>query len=798
MRKKKRLEIFRQLKYSIKNLLIRFIHSDDFRWCKITVLMVSVWLGIAPYFYNHVLTEATECMKSVYFLFDNNLPLNIPICLFFVYACYKVSCKILSPNCFRYHWLLAFAFVYLLLYYQSPFIYAEIAWGIDYRLFLSVLLPGVFMVVRILLFVFSERKENTRIVPLNNVSGFSADNDKRYQPSLPVVAYAEKIIAKLRNTNLKSFNESFAIGITSEWGTGKTSFLRLLKEKIRDSISEDIVDFNPWMCQSPEQVTKDFFSTLRNKLSKRHPELSSPIKQYAKQLRAITLPMIGNASIELEFFSSEKSLLEMKEQLSRKFSMLRHPVVVIIDDLDRLDSSEVFEVLRLIRNTADLGNVIYLVAYDKSYITKILENQHISDPTAYLEKIFQLEIQLPSVDDEQVWNNLLSELRSQLPNGVDISFIESQKDLIKEILNTYRRAKRFARLFSLDYDYLSGEAVHDLNLKEKFLLDLLQMDDKEIYDILWNKPEKLLSNYRTIQGVRIWEYRIPKNQQQEREDDDIIILKDGTHIKPTTNKLLSCLWPDTPLTPDPFSIRYVEHSPEYFTLKVQFSGKDVEQMVDSNDVDALMKKWSDKVGKRFNEVIIEYNNNHKLTVQQKTNLIWGVLSASFYGSFIYAGGIKELVKCETDERVIIDWFKKKPDDKECNINRLSLILFTITAIISSSTKENILGIIAQRFVDNKKYTILDCIKSYDSIFLNDFYWLLSPFDVEDRAIAFEYLIDIYSKMEPKPKMEEYNKERDALLKENNNNVLKQLFGDKWPDYLVTLLQRCIEPIKITE
>jgi hypothetical protein len=53
-------------------------------------------------------------------------------------------------------------------------------------------------------------------------------------------------------------------------------------------------------------------------------------------------------------------------------------------------------------------------------------------------------------------------------------------------------------------------------------------------------------------------------------------------------------------------------------------------------------------------------------------------------------------------------------------------------------------------------------------------------------------------MEPKPKMEEYNKERDALLKENNNNVLKQLFGDKWPDYLVTLLQRCIEPIKITE
>jgi len=745
-------------------------------------------------------TELTRWMKSVYQLFDKNLPLNIPICIFLTYEYYKVSRKIFFPVFFRYHWLLAVAYVYLLLYYQSPFIYAELTWGIDYRLFLSVLLPCVPLVVRIFIHIYNQRKENKKsdIVEIYNNGGFSPDNGKYYQPSLPVEAYAEKIIAKLHNTKLKYFNESFAIGITSEWGTGKTSFLNLLKEKM-DGISNDIVVFNPWMCQSPEQVTKDFFSTLRNTLSQRHPELSSPIKQYAKHLRTITLPMIGNISVKLDFFSSEKSLFEMKEQLSKKFSALRHPVVVIIDDLDRLDSSEVFEVLRLIRNTADLGNVIYLVAYDKNYITKILESQHISAPTAYLEKIFQLEIQLPSVDDEQVWNTLMSELSFQLPDNIDIGFLESDKELIKEILNTYRRAKRFARLFSLDSVYLNEESAHGLNLKEKFLLDLLQMDDKEIYDILWNKPEKLLSTYTTSAGNEIWTYRISEEQDLiERQEKDIIVLKDGIHIKPTTNKLLTCLWPVSDDEPEHNSIRCVEYSSEYFTLKVQFSEKDVKQIIDSNDVDALMKEWCGKVGKHFYDVIIAYNNKSQLTQQRKKNLIWGVLYASYYGSCIDTWRIKDLVKRETDERVIIDWFIEKLKDKECKYERLSSILRLLDSIISVSNKEIIIKTMIQRFVDNKRYSILDCIKCHDTIFHNGLYWFLWPLDDEDRIIAFEYLIDIYSKMEPKPKMEEYDKVRDTLLNDEDHNVLKLQLGDKWQYYLVKILQNCIEPIKLSE
>ena len=80
---------------------------------------------------------------------------------------------------------------------------------------------------------------------------------------------------------------------------------------------------------------------------------------------------------------------------------------------NNLERDEVFEVLRLIRNTADLSNVIYMVAYDKEYVTCVLEEKNIKDSSAYLEKIFPLEIHLPKVDEDMIWKVLYTEIDAQ-------------------------------------------------------------------------------------------------------------------------------------------------------------------------------------------------------------------------------------------------------------------------------------------------------------------------------------------------------------------------------------------------
>ena len=57
-------------------------------------------------------------------------------------------------------------------------------------------------------------------------------------------------------------------------------------------------------------------------------------------------------------------------------TQLDKPILVVIDDIDRLEKEELFEVLRLIRNTGNFTNLIYSVSSStflkKQYQTPLL------------------------------------------------------------------------------------------------------------------------------------------------------------------------------------------------------------------------------------------------------------------------------------------------------------------------------------------------------------------------------------------------------------------------------------------
>lgn len=410
----------------------------------------------------------------------------------------------------------------------------------------------------------------------NKTVGFSPDNDKTIEQPVSLIQYAQSIVNRLLVTDIKE--ESFAVGITSEWGAGKTTFLHLLQETIGESAN--IVEFNPWMCRTPDQVTSDFFSSLRHQLSECYPALSRPIKQYAKHIASISFPASKLFSIELSNIADKNDLFRRKKELSNKFSQLDKPVVVIIDDIDRLERDEVFEVLRLIRNTADLSNVIYLVAYDKDYVVSVLnEKRCVEEASNYLEKIFQLEIQLPMVPEEMIWSTLLAEITKQA--SFEPTFDKNDKRLILFILSTYRRVKRFARLFSLNYSYLQRrESSVDLVWRDVFWLDMLQVYDKKIYDTLCNNPEKLLEKHDNL-CIYL------KNR-----DSKILIDGKVKNIDSNTHEILIRLFYHTADSAiDDYSICHLEHYHKYFTMQVQFSDEDITKLLNTEDVDALVAKW---------------------------------------------------------------------------------------------------------------------------------------------------------------------------------------------------------------
>lgn len=464
-------------------------------------LLIPIWLGLAPTWYDWYSDNKNGLwLKWLYKVLDGCFLINIPICTVLLYVIIRWSWKIWKDQDFRLFRPILVLGIEILLY-KSQHPYAMIVGNFDYRCFLMLLLAVPLAIVgfRFIWWVIKIRtnKDFQTEEADNQLKGFSDDNTSKNDIPEALKNYANEIVDRLLKTNIK--DHSFSLGVTGEWGVGKTTFLGELKEKIERHA--DIVEFNPWMCSSPEQVTNDFFASLRHQLSPHYSSLSNPIKEYSRYIGSLTVSSQPWASLDFLLPSKQESLFEKKKTLSEQFSKLPRPVVVIIDDVDRLERDEVFEVLRLIRNTADLSNMIYMVAYDKEYVTSVLEEKNIKDSSAYLEKIFPVEVHLPKVEEHLIWKSLQTEMDAQCNLGKDFTkilfskFESDDKELILRVLDNYRRVKRFARLFMLNAAYLNRNSNGELKWLDVFWLELLQMYDKKSYDVLANDVNVLLHCY---------------------------------------------------------------------------------------------------------------------------------------------------------------------------------------------------------------------------------------------------------------------------------------------------------------
>src|SRR2546428_9175321 len=85
-----------------------------------------------------------------------------------------------------------------------------------------------------------------------------------------------------------------------------------------------------------------------------------------------------------------------RAKVEKALRALDKPIVVVIDDIDRLTSSEIRDIFKLVRLTANFPNVVYIVAFDRNRVEAALAEQGIPGRD-YLEKILQVSVDLPAV-----------------------------------------------------------------------------------------------------------------------------------------------------------------------------------------------------------------------------------------------------------------------------------------------------------------------------------------------------------------------------------------------------------------
>lgn len=652
-------------------------------------------MGLAPEWYSWLAKDENGLwMKWLYNLFNGRCLVNIPVSVTIIYLAYCWISRIWIDNdCRPYRFSLACVLLFGL-YWKSDVVYANIIGGFDYRMLLSCILAIALVILIIKVFkskvnthnVASQNEEGENATGDKDFQGFSHDNPTSQHSPDSLKKYASIIARRLLSTKIG--DQSYAIGITGEWGVGKTTFLNLLEREIVEKA--EIVHFNPWMCRSPEQVTNDFFSSLRYQLSPKYSTLSKSLKEYARSINNLTLTPHSAFGIELSLPIREESLYEKKKNLSDKFSRLPRPVVVVIDDVDRLEREEVFEVLRLIRNTADLSNTIYLVAYDKEYVTTVLEEKNIKDAASYLEKIFPVEVHLPKVEDNLIWETLCEDLNIQDRKDDDpIKFIfnrfnTNDRALILNAIDNYRRAKRFARLYMLNADYMMEQYQGEIDLQDLFWVELLQMYDKMVYNKLTNTPYYLLYYNRCKFNLRVG--ILPSYKENKSNVDNVY--KGDKFWKEETPKILEQMFGNS-IKSETRSICYPENYYKYFTFGVspyRVSLKEFKMLfTEESDPENTVIQWVDS-GKYFNS--IAYQLSHVYIKDLPNNLLRNYL----YGILAFAlrivpyrnnqiGNIKNMLQENRYEEVgkkdithsyVLEWFNGKLGDERnfLNLSRL--------------------------------------------------------------------------------------------------------------------------------
>ncbi len=243
------------------------------------------------------------------------------------------------------------------------------------------------------------------------------------------------------------------IGIFGDWGSGKSSLIKMITEELESKENILILDFNGWLFESYDDAKSALMETIIDELiQKTPPEKRKEVKSLALQLlRKINWFRLGSKVIQygataattggmgaiiaamsdlpslakgagklLEDIDVEKEeeLLhqEIKQSISRNIRSFRNEfkelivksgfsaVIVTIDDLDRCLPNTIIETLEAIRLFLYVPKTAFVIGADERLVKYAVRSRFPELPgdrtdigRDYLEKLIQYPVRIPSM-----------------------------------------------------------------------------------------------------------------------------------------------------------------------------------------------------------------------------------------------------------------------------------------------------------------------------------------------------------------------------------------------------------------
>jgi predicted KAP-like P-loop ATPase len=113
----------------------------------------------------------------------------------------------------------------------------------------------------------------------------------------------------------------------------------------------------------------------------------------------------------------KKDLNRIKKDISDQLEERDNKIIIVIDDIDRLNDREIRQIFQLVKSLADFPKTVYLLTFDRDVVVKAIENDQFEKGDEYLEKIVQIPIEIPIISKKEIEKKLYDH------------FMESFKDI---------------------------------------------------------------------------------------------------------------------------------------------------------------------------------------------------------------------------------------------------------------------------------------------------------------------------------------------------------------------------------
>lgn len=236
------------------------------------------------------------------------------------------------------------------------------------------------------------------------------ENDDLLTSEEQVKSFADSVLACGTQSGL-------IFGVDGPWGVGKTSFINLVVDHWKTAQPKPIVcRFEPLRYASEIDLTDRLIRDLSAAIQKEvfAPEFRPVVSRYSRLIKGkADFSFLG---FKLSLEPSQETVDELLDDIDEVLRRLGRRVIIVIDDLDRLDPKTTNNVLFATRRTFNLSQATYVLCYDTEILAESKDEG--SRAREFLEKFVSAKLSL-FIDSSHIrdflkkdWQNATKKLDS--------------------------------------------------------------------------------------------------------------------------------------------------------------------------------------------------------------------------------------------------------------------------------------------------------------------------------------------------------------------------------------------------